>query len=161
MAAIRLPSGEFVDIDRPDFSLCKSANDFLEVKYALSEEIIDIELQIDMFESGAGIAQGRSYEVDWLPRARASLKWAKLYRDEAQNRQGRLAQIEKQVAHASTEQAVIRVIKATLTPDQFTTLLAIAEAVARAGISVHPSRSGAGSGAENQAATSSPKKSAA
>lgn len=137
MSTFELPSGGTIDVNRPDFSKCKSVEDFLELRYALSEKIIDIELQIDMFESGAGVQHGRAYEFDWLPRAKAALKWAKLYRDECQNRHGRASSIEKARAHASNERGITEVIKAVLTPEQFATLLSIADAVSRAGVQVH------------------------
>jgi len=137
-----LPSGTTVSIDRPDFSLCKTHEDFLELKYALSEKIIDIELQIDLFLSGVGVQQGRCYEADWQPRAAAALKWAKLYRDECQNRQGLLSSIEKQRSHAAWERNLIEVIKAVISPEQFQTLMVIADAVARTRVCVQPDAKG-------------------
>lgn len=124
-----LPSGATIDVDRPDFNVCRTVEDYHEIKYALSEKIIDIELQIDMFETGAGVANGRAYAADWLPRTRAALKWAKLYRDEAQNRQGRLASIEKARVHHSLQQNVIEILHALLSKEQFTALIEAAEAL--------------------------------
>lgn len=85
-----LPSGVQVDVNRPNFSTLKTVEDFLELKCALMEKIIDIELQIDMFKAGAS-EPGRKFELSWLPRATAAVKWGKLYRDECQNRMGMLS----------------------------------------------------------------------
>lgn len=128
---IRLPSGAIVDIDRPNLQACKTSDDFMELKFKLTEKIIEIELQIDMFESGAGVAQGRAYEREWLPKAKAALKWAKLYRDQCQARQGQLSAMEKQAAHATRERLTIDAIRAVLTHDQFHALLEIADALAQ------------------------------
>ena len=129
-----LPSGGVVDIDRPDFAVCKNADDLMELKYALSEKIIDIELQIDLHE--AAFSTGRpngpngTTPWDWLPRAKAALKWAKLYRDEAQNRQGRVASLEKQRRQADTERTALNIVKDLLPPDKFHALMDAAEALA-------------------------------
>ena len=129
-----LPSGGVVDIDRPDFSICKDADDLMELKYALSEKIIDIELQIDLheaaFSTGKPNGPNGTTPWDWLPRAKAALKWAKLYRDEAQNRQGRMASLFKARRHADMERAVVEIIKELLPPDKFGAIMDAAEALA-------------------------------
>jgi hypothetical protein len=127
MPNFTLPSGTTIDIDRPDFALCKGVDDLMELKYALSEKIIDIELQIDLHEAVAYPTENAAKPLDWLPRAKAALKWSKLYRDECQNRQGRLAGIEKQRAHATKDRAVIDMIRAALPSDKFHALLEAAE----------------------------------
>lgn len=122
----KLPSGAVVDIDRPDFSLCKDADDFMELKYALSEKIIDIELQIDLFTA----TPDEDATADWLPRAKAALKWTKLYRDEAQNRQGRATNIEKARRHNEAEQCVVDVLRKLLPEDKFLALMEAGRALA-------------------------------
>lgn len=124
---LELPSGVIVDINRPDFSKCKDADDFMELKYALSEKVIDIELQIDLYAANEG---GEDRAVDWLPRAKAALKWAKLYRDECQNRQGRSASIEKARRHNDAEQCVVEILRKMLPADKFAVLIEAGKALA-------------------------------
>lgn len=131
---VHLPSGAVVSIDRPDFKLCKDAGDMIELKYALSEKIIDIELQIDLHEQAfmAGNPNGPNGNTpwDWLPRAKAALKWTKLYRDEAQNRQGRMVSLARQRLHQTNERAVVDIVKGLLPDEKFRALLDAAETLA-------------------------------
>jgi len=120
-----LPSGAEISVDRPDFDACNTVDDFLEIKYALNEKIIDIEYQIDLYEAGCV----QRTDPSWLPRAKASLKWAKLYRDEAQNRQGRRSQLEKQRLHAARDRSVVQVLKELLSQEDFDALIAATEAL--------------------------------
>ena len=131
-----LPSGARVDVDRPDFAICRDADDLMELKYALSEKIIEIELQIDLHESALCNSQpvGLEKAWDWLPRAKAALKWAKLYRDEAQNRQGRMVNVERQRRHMETERAALDVLKEALPQHHFLALMQAAEALSAARI---------------------------
>lgn len=129
-----LPSGATISVDRPDFSVCKDAEDLMELKYALSEKIIEIELQIDLYEAVAHPQENAAKPLDWLPRAKAALKWAKLYRDEAQNRQGRAAGIDKQKQHLRTERCVVDMLKELLPADKFQQLIEAAETLAAARI---------------------------
>jgi hypothetical protein len=127
MSDFILPSGATVNVDRPDFSACVDAEDLMELKYALSEKIIEIELQIDLHEAAftAGHPNGVNGDKpwDWLPRAKAALKWTKLYRDEAQNRQGRIAAIDKARRQAATTQCVIDVLRELLPAAKFEALI--------------------------------------
>ena len=123
---IELASGNSIDVDRPDFSKIKTVEDFLDLRYALQEKIIDIELQIDLFTSGAGVLMGRSYRVGWLPLAQAALKWAKLYRDECQNRQSLLTKAERVSAQAELGQQFIACARAILDQETFAEILAAA-----------------------------------
>lgn len=116
---VRVPSGAEISLRRPDFLLCKSREDFLELRCALMEKIIDIELQIDLFNSGAGVEQGKAYERDWFPRANAALKWAKLYRDECQQRQGIFTDKEKAFRNSSADRAFIAAAKDYLDENDF------------------------------------------
>lgn len=130
MSNFILPSGARIDLDRPDFAMCRDAGDLMELKYALSEKIIDIELQIDLLAAGAFAANGDGKAIDWLPRAKAAARWAKLYRDEAQNRQGRIAGIERQQRHAAADRAVLDIVKALLPAAKFRALMEAGEALA-------------------------------
>lgn len=118
-----VPSGAEISLRRPDFSQCQTTADFLEVKCALMEKIIDIELQIDLFHSGVGVEQGKSYERDWLPRANAALKWAKLYRDECGQRQGLLNERVKMNRQGEICQVFVNIAKLRLSKEDFTAIL--------------------------------------
>jgi hypothetical protein len=127
---LTLPSGRTISIDSPDFAICRDADDLLELKYALSEKIIDIELQLDLHQAVADPIRNADRPPDWLPRARAALKWAKLYRDEAQTRQGRFASIQKRRRHSDTECAVVEILKELLPADKFRALVEAGAALA-------------------------------
>lgn len=116
---VQVPSGVKISLRRPDFSLCTSREDFLELRCALMEKIIDIELQIDLFHSGAGVSQGRSYEPDWLPRANAALKWSKLYRDECQQRQSIWNDRQRAERQEPLTQRFVSEAKEYLSPSDF------------------------------------------
>lgn len=91
-----LSSGKDIRLDRPDFSIIKTEDDFVEVTFALQERIIEIELNIELEkERRANLADQGTLDRTWRPRAEAALKWAKLYRAECQQRQGLLAKREK------------------------------------------------------------------
>lgn len=132
--SLELPSGAIIDVDRPDFSKCQSEDDFLEIKYALSEKIIGIELQLDMFENGAGVLAGRTYSIDWKARTSAALKWAKLYRDEVQNRQGSFSRKQKAIAAANSDTAIVNVIRSVLSKDEFMVLVDLSKRAATAAL---------------------------
>jgi hypothetical protein len=139
LSIVRLPSGVEVDVDRPDFSLCVTAEDFVDFKYALQEKIIDIELQIDLHKVGKLTCADGTLRNDpaWLPRANAALKWAKLHRDECQTLQGRVTAARKKQDHDDLERGIIDVIKAVATPQEFQTLLRIASAISRVDLRLH------------------------
>ena len=104
-----------MDLDRPDFSLCKTPEDFIEIKCALMEKIIDIELQIDLFKAGLN----GNEDASWLPRATAAVKWAKLYRDECQSRAGRLNDKLRGADRARKEARFVDAARDLLTPKMF------------------------------------------
>lgn len=129
---LTLPSGREISTDRPVFSVCRDADDFMELKYALSERIIEIELQIDLYESAppdAPDSYRKDKAWDWLPRAKAALKWKKLYRDEAQNRQGRAASIEKQRRMMTADRAALDLVRELMPRTKFDALMDAAEAL--------------------------------
>lgn len=122
---ITLPSGVKVDVNQPDFSAVKTAEDFLELRCAIQEKIIDIELQIDMFKVGA-LEPGRPVELSWLPRATAAAKWAKLYRDECQTRAGQLNNREAEERRRKVETRFVEAARDLLSAKKFKELATIA-----------------------------------
>lgn len=107
-------SGGEIDIDRPDFAACKTVEDFIEVKCLLMEKIIDIELQVDIYHIDTS-----KRSSDWLARAKAALKWAKMYRNECQERQGILSAKIKAAQQAKIDRQVIDTAKAMLPQETF------------------------------------------
>lgn len=128
---IERPDGRVLRVDRPDFSQCTSVDDFLALRSAMGERIIDIELQIDLYEAGC---LDRS-DPSWLPRARAALKWAKLYRDEVQNLQGRWVERDKAAKQQAFKQdereALVQILKALLPRNDYIALMRAAEKLAK------------------------------
>lgn len=125
---VTLPSGTIVDLVRPNIPSLKTVDDVTELKYMLSEKIIDIELQLDLHESGLK----PEAPPDWAPRARASLKWTKLYRDECQTRQGRLNDRQRQERHAALDRCAVEIVKALISQDHFDAIVSAAKALGEA-----------------------------
>jgi hypothetical protein len=118
---VRIGSGGSIDVDYPDFSACKSIDDFIDVKCLLMEKIIDIELQIDLHQ-----IESRTDDRTWLPRANAALKYAKMYRDECQNRQGAFSEKIRQDRQARIDRQIIDCTKCMLPKEAFDKIVEVA-----------------------------------
>lgn len=116
-AVFTLPSGAVVDLDRPDFLLLKTSEDFIELRCALMEKIIDIELQIDLWECAA--TKIGENDRTWLARAKAALKWGKLYRDECQSRAGLFNDKARAAARQRREARFVEAARDMLPAKQF------------------------------------------
>lgn len=109
-----MPSGGDIDINRQNFDACKTIEDFIEVKCLLMEKIISIEMQIDVHDLDRS-----KKPPDWLPRAIAALKWAKMYRNECQERQGLLSAKIKAAQQRVIDRQVIDTAKEMLPNETF------------------------------------------
>lgn len=110
----------------------KAAMRALEERIALvlTEKIISIEFQIDMFEAGAYAAEDRQLTRDWLPRANKALKYAKLWRDQCQSHQGAALERHRQAIHQRIERKFVDVARVELPKADFDRIMHLAREVA-------------------------------
>lgn len=126
-----LPSGQAFNIDRPDFTLLATPEEFTAIRAKLTEKIISIEFQIDMFEAGAYAAEDRQLPRDWLPRANKALKYAKLWRDQCQSHQGAALERHRQAIQQRIERKFVDVARVELPKADFDRIMHLArEAIA-------------------------------